>query len=108
MASEGQDRAHALGWGIGVTSTDLRPSPTTPPRKPTIPQKVTNVSNYRKGAEYYVVLFRILQMNFGEFSFRILLPRLYEKVSSADKAPRHEANHGSIYQRASPLAHNLS
>src|SRR5919107_6075668 len=25
--------------------------------------------------------------------------RLYEKVSSADKAPPHEANHGSIYQR---------
>jgi hypothetical protein len=27
------------------------------------------------------------------------LERLYEKVSSADKAPRHEANHGSIYER---------
>ena len=30
---------------------------------------------------------------------RIPLPRLYEKVSSADKAPRHEADHGSIYER---------
>src|SRR5215204_1107532 len=27
MASEGQDRAHALGWGRGFTPTDLRPSP---------------------------------------------------------------------------------
>src|SRR5215204_5320954 len=26
MASEGQDRAHALGWGRGFTPTDLRPS----------------------------------------------------------------------------------
>src|SRR5918993_6114989 len=34
MASEGQDRAHALGWGIGVTSTDLRPSPAPPPAPP--------------------------------------------------------------------------
>src|SRR5215208_7395917 len=34
MASDGQDRAHALGWGIGVTSTDLRPSPAPPPTPP--------------------------------------------------------------------------
>src|SRR5829696_4022037 len=27
MASEGQDRADALGWGRGFTPTDLRPSP---------------------------------------------------------------------------------
>ena len=27
------------------------------------------------------------------------LERLYEKVSSADKAPRHEANHGSVHER---------
>ena len=30
---------------------------------------------------------------------RILLPKLYEKVSSAGKTPHHEANHGSIYER---------
>ena len=30
---------------------------------------------------------------------RIPLPRLYEKVSSADEAPRHEADHGSVHER---------
>ena len=29
---------------------------------------------------------------------RIYLTRLYEKVSSAGKAPHHEANHRSIYE----------
>ena len=29
---------------------------------------------------------------------RVLLPKLYEKVSSAGKMPHHEANHGSIYE----------
>src|SRR5215217_3777120 len=31
---------------------------------------------------------------------RIPLPRLYEKVSSAGEAPRHEADHGSVHQRS--------
>jgi hypothetical protein len=30
---------------------------------------------------------------------RITIPRLYEKASNTGKPPRHEANHGSIYQR---------
>src|SRR5215212_506831 len=30
---------------------------------------------------------------------RIYLPRLYEKPSNTGKPPRHEANHGSIYER---------
>ena len=30
---------------------------------------------------------------------RIPLPRLYEKSSNTGEPPRHEANHGSIYQR---------
>ena len=30
---------------------------------------------------------------------RILLLRLYEKVASAGKAPRHDSPHGSIYER---------
>src|SRR5215203_6697287 len=34
MASEGQDRADALGWGMGVTPTDLRPSPAPPSTPP--------------------------------------------------------------------------
>src|SRR5215211_5747658 len=42
------------------------------PSNPTIPQKVTNVSIYHKGAEYYVILSRILQMYFGEFPFHAL------------------------------------
>jgi hypothetical protein len=62
MSSEGQDRAHALGWGKGFTPTDLRPSPA----KRTIPQKVPNVSIYDKG--YYMILSRILQMDFREFT----------------------------------------
>jgi len=36
------------------------------------------------------------------------LERLYEKPSNTSEPPRHEANHGSIYENASPLAHNLS
>jgi hypothetical protein len=42
------------------------------PLNPTIPQKVTNVSIYHKGAGYYVVLSRILQLDFGEFTFHAL------------------------------------
>ena len=46
----------------------LRPHrPKTFARTPTIPQKVPNVSIYDKGPGYYVVLCRILQMDFGEF-----------------------------------------
>src|SRR5829696_6995176 len=30
---------------------------------------------------------------------RIFLPRLYEKSSNTGETPRHEANHGSIYER---------
>src|SRR5919107_4339730 len=45
MSSEGQDRAHALGWGRGSTPTDLRPSPA----KRTLPQEATDVSIYDKG-----------------------------------------------------------
>jgi hypothetical protein len=66
MASEGQDRAHALGWG-------RRPNrPKTFARKLTIPQKVTNVSIYDKEPGYYMILSRILQMDFGEFTFHAL------------------------------------
>src|SRR5215211_3057239 len=47
MASEGQDRADALGWG-------RRPNrPKTFARKPTIPQEVPNVSIYDKAPEPY-------------------------------------------------------
>jgi hypothetical protein len=42
------------------------------PLNPTIPQKVTNVSIYHKGPGYYVVLSRILQMDFAEFPFHAL------------------------------------
>jgi hypothetical protein len=57
MASEGQDRADALGWG-GPNR------PKTFARYLTIPQKVTTVSIYVKGPGYYVVLSRMLQMDF--------------------------------------------
>src|SRR5215211_8380456 len=36
---------------VNAAPTDLRPSPVAPPRNPTIPQKVTNVSIYNKGSE---------------------------------------------------------
>ena len=67
MASEGQDRADALGWG-------RRPNrPKTFARNPTIPQKVPNVSIYDKEPGYYMILSRIisriLQMDFAEFPF---------------------------------------
>jgi hypothetical protein len=46
MASDGQDRADALGWG-------RRPNrPKTFARYHTIPQKVTTVSIYDKGPEH--------------------------------------------------------
>src|SRR5215216_8103696 len=45
MASEGQDRADALGWGRCPNR------PKTFARYHTIPQKVTNVSIYDKGPE---------------------------------------------------------
>jgi hypothetical protein len=61
------------------TPTDLRPSPA----KRTIPQEVTDVSIHDKGPGYYVMLSRILQMDFGEWGLdellRILLPKLNEK-----------------------------
>jgi hypothetical protein len=43
----------------------VRPSPATR----TIPQEVTAVSIYDKGPGYYVILSRILQMDFAEFPF---------------------------------------
>ena len=43
--------------------------PKTIARNPTIPEKVTNVSIYHKGPGYNMVLSRILQMDFGEFTF---------------------------------------
>src|SRR5215213_8329082 len=49
MASEGQDRADALGWGRRPNRPPNRPK--TFARNPTIPQKVTNVSIYDKGPE---------------------------------------------------------
>jgi hypothetical protein len=45
MASDGQDRAPALGWGEVVHP--IRPK--TFARKPTIPQKVTDVSICSQG-----------------------------------------------------------
>jgi hypothetical protein len=66
MASEGQDRADALGWG-------RRPNrPKTFARYHTIPQKVPNVSIYDKEPGYYMILSRILQMDFREFLFHAL------------------------------------
>jgi hypothetical protein len=66
MASEGQDRADALGWG-------RRPNrPKTFARNPTIPHKVTNVSIYHKGPGYYVIFSRILDLDFAEFPFHAL------------------------------------
>jgi hypothetical protein len=53
---------------VGATPTDLRPSPATP-LKFTIPQKATNVSIYDKGPGFYVVLSRMLHLDFGEFPF---------------------------------------
>jgi hypothetical protein len=50
------------------TPTDLRPSPANR----TIPQEVTDVSIYDKGRGYYMVLSRILHMDFGEFTFHAL------------------------------------
>src|SRR5215217_3765587 len=76
------------------TPTDLRPSPTTP-HNPTIPQKVTNVSNYRKGAEYYVVLSRILQMYFAEFPLRDCLKSLASLKTNASK-PTKQSKEGSF------------
>jgi hypothetical protein len=46
--------------------------PKTFARNSTIPQKVTNVSIYHKGPGDYVVLSRILQMDFAEFPFHAL------------------------------------
>jgi hypothetical protein len=66
MASEGQDRADALGWG-------RRPNrPKTFARYHTIPQKVTTVSIYDREPGYYMILCRILQIDFGEFFFHAL------------------------------------
>src|SRR5215208_6390663 len=77
MASEGQDRADALGWGRRPNRPPNRPK--TFARNPTIPQKVTNVSIYDKGSGYYMILSRMLQMDFGEWRLdelrRIYLPR---------------------------------
>jgi hypothetical protein len=58
-----------------VTPTDLRPSLANR----TIPQEVTDVSIHDKGPGYYVMLSRILQMDFGEWGLdelrRMPLPR---------------------------------
>ena len=51
----------------------VRPNrPKTFARSPTIPQKVTNVSIYDKEPGYYMILSRMLQMDFGEFTFQAL------------------------------------
>jgi hypothetical protein len=46
--------------------------PKTFARNPTIPEEVTYVSIYDKGPGYYVVLSRMLQMDFREFYFYAL------------------------------------
>jgi hypothetical protein len=46
--------------------------PKTFARHPTIPQKVTDVSIYDKEPGYYMILSRILQMDFGEFPFHAI------------------------------------
>ena len=51
-----------------VAPTDLRPSPANR----TIPQKVPNVSIYDKVPGHYMILSRMLQMDFGEFPFQAL------------------------------------
>jgi hypothetical protein len=57
----------------------VRPNrPKTFARNLTIPQKVPNVSIYDKEPGYYMILSRILQMDFGEFP----LPRT--RVNSVD------------------------
>jgi hypothetical protein len=43
-------------------------------------------------------LMNFLELRYGEVR-RIHLLKPYEKVSSTGKAPRHEATHGSIYER---------
>ena len=48
--------------------TDLRPSLATPPYH----TKVTNVSIYDKGPGYYMILSRMLQMDFAEFHLHAL------------------------------------
>jgi hypothetical protein len=82
MASEGQDRAEALGWG-------RRPNrPKTFARNPTIPQKVPNVSIYDKEPGYYKILSRILQMDFGEYPFHALrCIRARERAGSLKTQP---------------------
>src|SRR5215204_4593652 len=63
MASEGQDRADALGWG-------RRPNrPKTFARNHTIPHKSYRCFYLRKRPGYYMILSRILQMDFAEFYF---------------------------------------
>jgi hypothetical protein len=57
-----------LDEGRGPTPTDLRPSPANR----TIPQEVPNVSIYDKEPGYYMILCRILQIDFGEFFFHAL------------------------------------
>jgi len=48
----------------------VRPNrPKTFARNPTIPHKVTNASIYDKEPGYYMILSRILQMDFVEFTF---------------------------------------
>jgi len=51
-----------------VAPTDLRPSPANR----TIPQEVPNVSIYDKEPGYYMILSRILQMDFRELLFYAL------------------------------------
>src|ERR687897_550380 len=80
MASEGQDRADALGWGRGFTPTDLRPSLANR----TIPQEVTNVSIYDKEPGYYMILSRIIQDRANGLR-RIHLPRT--RVNKARSRP---------------------
>src|SRR5918993_2111578 len=81
MASEGQDRADALGWGRGFTPTDLRPSLANR----TIPQEVTNVSIYDKEPGYYMILSRIIQDPANGLR-RIHLPRAQVNMRCGQKS----------------------
>jgi hypothetical protein len=77
MSSDGQDRADALGWG-------RRPNrPKTFARSLTIPQKVTTVSIYDKEPGYYMILSRMLQMDFGESTFQKLSGKYFADVMVA-------------------------
>ena len=66
-------------------------------------ERARAISGAREGTSLVGPPSRLYPTNFLELrtcEVRILgLPRLYEKPSNTGKPPRHEANHGSIYQR---------